>query len=142
MLMCIYHTYTPYILYSSSAYIIHIHRIGSLANPKPRFVVDRNTIGEALPLGSQKVAVLNDDDFTQMKECWAVEYKAFRKVYEAYTAYANKERQANNSSNHRRVRRRINPMNDWEPHARLNFSAKQLAMCKISPVVKVHTFYV
>lgn len=110
---------------------------------KPRYRVDRHTIGEALPLGRQKYAVLSPDDFTQMKECWAVEYQSFRRVYDAYNAYVDKMRRHISSQARRRIHRRteIPSIADWEPHARLNFDEKQLAMRNISPVVMVYINY-
>ena len=98
-------------------------------------MVNQDTVGEAIPLGKQKYAELNDDDFIQMKECWAVEYPSFRRVYDAYKAFAN----PTNQRVRHRIRRRtpIPSMADWEPDSRLEFTAKQLSMCKISPVIKV-----
>ena len=76
-----------------------------------------------------------------MKECWAVEYLSFRTVFKAYNKFAKKMRQENRR--HDRLARRtpVPAMADWIPKASLQFTDKQEAMCKISPVVMVLIHY-
>ena len=142
------HTNTVYNIYTFTVCFILFLRykllnllIGSLTNPKPTFIQNENTIGEAVPLGEQKYAELSEEDFTQMKECWAVEYQSFRSVLTAYTHFERKHHQEN-ARQRLRIRPRMTPvpsMAEWVPKESLRFTEKQLSMCKISPVIKVYT---
>ena len=94
-----------------------------------------DSIGNVEPEGAQRNRTLSPGDFRQLMECFAVQYKSFRRLLEAYdTAMRTMARDLQ--------RRGQDPLQlptlaEWKP--RRAFTEKQLSMKNMQPEVKVHT---
>lgn len=94
-----------------------------------------DSIGNVEPEGAQRNRTLSPGDFRQLMECFAVQYKSFRRLLEAYdTAMRNMARNLQH--------RGLDPLQlptlaEWEP--RRAFTEKQLSMKNMRPEVKVQT---
>ena len=108
--------------------------LGTVANPRPTYILNEYSIGEVMPIGSQVDDRLSDADFLQLKECFAVEYQSFRELHEAYTSHVRRITADNRIRG--RISQRIPQMKDWEPDFPL--SEKQQSMMNIQPKIRVH----
>ena len=112
-------------------------KLGSFANPRPFYEVTNDTIGHAVPEGEQRNRTLTPGDFRQVMECFAVQYKSFRRLLEAYdTAML---RMAKDLTRRGQDPTQLPSLEEWQPTRGTlsRLTAKQLSMKNMQPHVKV-----